>query len=82
MTAIDRLPDAARILGYLAGTGDFGALAVRALVADAAGKVAASAHQTPDRFGTPEPDLDSRRALEYMRGVLDDLADIQPTIPA
>ena len=28
MAAIDRLPDAARILGYLASTGDFGTLAV------------------------------------------------------
>lgn len=42
MVAIDRLPDAARVLGYLATTGDFGALASRILVADAAAMIAAA----------------------------------------
>ena len=79
MTAIDRLPDAARMLGYLASTGDFGALAVRALVADAASKVAASAARGPGRFGTTQPDLDSRKALEYMRDTLGELANHEYT---
>jgi hypothetical protein len=70
MTALDRLPEAARILGYLAGSGDFGALAVRTLVADSASQIAARVEQTPDRFRGPERELDARQALEYMREVL------------
>jgi predicted ATPase/class 3 adenylate cyclase len=77
MAAIDRLPDAARVLGYLAITGDFGALAVRTLVADAASKIAASAGRTPDPEQPPGQQLDARQALEYMRDVLDELADDQ-----
>jgi predicted ATPase/DNA-binding SARP family transcriptional activator len=69
MAAVDRLPDAARVLGYLTTTGDFGALAVRTLVADAAGKIAASAPEQP--IGQQ---LDARQALAYMRDVLDELA--------
>jgi predicted ATPase/DNA-binding SARP family transcriptional activator len=78
MASIDRLHDAARVLGYLATTGDFGALAVRTLVADSAGKVAAGAGPTPDRQQQPPVQLlDARHALEFMRDVLDELADDQ-----
>jgi hypothetical protein len=70
MAAIDRLPDAARVLGYLTTTGDFGALAVRTLLADAASTIAA----TPDLEGPPGQQLDARQALVYMRDVLDELA--------
>ena len=74
MAAVGRLPDAARILGYLASTGDFGNLAARGLVADAANKIAVSAQRAPDQFQTPRPELDARQALEYMRNTLDELA--------
>jgi predicted ATPase/DNA-binding SARP family transcriptional activator len=77
MAAIDRLHDAARVLGYLAATGDFGALALRTLVADAAGKIAAGVGHTPDLERPPGQQLDARQALEYMRDVLDELADDQ-----
>ncbi|WP_218038363.1 BTAD domain-containing putative transcriptional regulator [Acrocarpospora pleiomorpha] len=63
MAAIGRLRDAARVLDYLATTGDFGALALRTLVADAAGQIAAGVVQPGQKF-------DARQALEYMRDVL------------
>jgi len=77
MAANDRLPDAARVLGYLATTGDFGALALRTLVADAASTIAASAGHIPDLEQSPGQQLDAHQALEYMRNVLDELADDQ-----
>src|SRR6478609_7233425 len=52
MAIIDRLPAAARVLDYLRAAGDFGALAARTLVADAAAQVAANADRQ-DR--SPEP---------------------------
>ncbi|GAA1293354.1 hypothetical protein GCM10009609_72900 [Pseudonocardia aurantiaca] len=73
MAAIDRIPDAARVLGYLAASGDYGALASRTLVADAAGKIAAAVGYTPGL----KQRLDARQALEYMRHVLDELIDDQ-----
>ncbi|MEO3860291.1 hypothetical protein [Acrocarpospora sp. B8E8] len=66
MAAIGRLQDAARVLDYLATTGDFGALALRTLVADAASKIAAGVVRPGKKF-------DARQALEYMRDVLTDL---------
>lgn len=78
MTAtMQRLPDAARMVGYLETTGDFGALASRTIVADAATKVAANTEDTPRQEQAAGRDLDQRQALEYMREVLDDLADDQ-----
>ena len=77
MAANDRLPDAARVLGYLATTGDFGALALRTLVADAASTIAASTGHIPDLEQSPGQQLDAHQALEYMRNVLDELADDQ-----
>ena len=70
MAAVDRLPEAARITGYLASAGDFGTVAVRALVADAGDKIAVSAKQFPDQFETSGHELDARQALEYMRDKL------------
>lgn len=78
MTTIDHLPAAARMLGYLeTTTRDFGALAARTLVADAASKAAADTENTQDREQAGGRGLDDRQALEYMRRVLDDLADDQ-----
>jgi hypothetical protein len=71
MAAIDRLPAAARVLGYLQAAGDFGALAARTLVAEAAARIAAS--HIPDHEGSPDPELDARHALMYMQDVLDGL---------
>ena len=76
MAAIDRLPAAARVLVYLREAGDFGALAARTLVADAAARIAAGL--IPDHDRTPEPEHDSRHALMYMRDVLDGLIAVSP----
>ena len=74
MTAtMERLPAAARMLGFLETTGDFGALASNRIVADAAGKVAAHTEHTPGQEQAAGRDLGRRQALEYMREVLDDL---------
>jgi hypothetical protein len=69
MAIIDRLPAAARVLDYLRAAGDFGALAARTLVADAA----ANPDRIPEKDRSPEPLLDARHALRYMRDVLDAL---------
>ena len=61
------------VLGYLGAAGDFGALAARTLVADAAARIATSAERIPDQDRSPEPRLDARHALTYMRDVLDEL---------
>jgi predicted ATPase/DNA-binding SARP family transcriptional activator len=74
MAAIDRLPDAARMLGYLETTNDFGALASRTLVSDAANKIAADTAPTPDPEQAPAQRLDDRQALAYMRDILAELA--------
>ena len=55
MAIIDRLPAAARVLDYLRAAGDFGALAARTLVADAAAQIAADADRIPTRIGHPNP---------------------------
>ena len=78
MATIDRLPAAARVLDYLRAAGDFGALAARTLVADAAARIAADAESIPDHDRTPEPRLDARHALTYMRDVLDGLIAVSP----
>ena len=73
MVTIDRLPAAARVLDYLALAGDFGALAARTLVADSAAQIAANPERIPNHDRSAEPRLDARRALTYMRDVLDEL---------
>jgi hypothetical protein len=55
MAAIDRLDEAAHMLGYLETINDFGALASRTLVSQAARKVAAhtmTMKNPPSRPGT------------------------------
>jgi len=81
MAAIDRVPEAARILGYLTGTGDFGSLAVEALVADAARTIEASAEQTPDLTPARQDELTGREALTYMNNALGGLADLSDGRP-
>lgn len=77
MAAIDRLPDAARMLGYLETMDHFGALSLRTIVADAASKIAANTEQATDPERASGRNLDARQALAYMRDVLDELADDQ-----
>ena len=74
MTAMGRLPEAARIRDYLLSTGDFGNLAARGLVNDAAYRIAVRAERSADRFQASGRDLDARQALEYMRDTFDELA--------
>jgi hypothetical protein len=61
MAAIDRLPAAATVLGYLQAAGDFGALAARTLVADAAARIAAGRPPGSNRAG--EPRLSGMRSV-------------------
>ncbi|TMR22383.1 hypothetical protein ETD86_11840 [Nonomuraea turkmeniaca] len=72
MAAIDRLPEAVYVIDYLEAINDFGALATRTLVAEAAHKVAA--RSSTDRAGASGDRLDDRQALAYMRDVLGRLA--------
>jgi predicted ATPase len=65
MARMDRLDEAAHMLGYLEAINDFGTLAVRTLVADAAAKI------TEDHEArVAGRRLDDRHALAYMRDVL------------
>ena len=67
MAALDRLPAAEPVLRYLEITGDFGALAARTLVADAAQRIAHGLR----RSVTEDSDrLDAHHTLTYMRDVL------------
>ena len=59
MATIDRLPAAARVLNYLATAGDFGALAARTLVADAATRIAADPERYPGTGPVTRPRLDA-----------------------
>lgn len=70
MAAIDRIAEAAHMLGYLEAVNDFGALAVRTLVSEAAAKVAASGWQSSE----PGHRIDDRAALGHMRDVLVELS--------
>jgi len=74
MAAIDRRAEAAHMLSYLAAANEFGALASRTLVAEAAGKVADIPGQATDLSRAPTPRIDDRQALTYMRDVLDHIA--------
>ncbi|MDN5857167.1 MAG: NB-ARC domain-containing protein, partial [Pseudonocardia sp.] len=73
MASVDRVHDAARVLGHLATAGDFGALAAKTLVADAAAKIASAAGPALGAEQQPGNQLDASRTLEYMRDVLDQL---------
>ncbi|MCZ2857476.1 AfsR/SARP family transcriptional regulator [Blastococcus sp. VKM Ac-2987] len=69
MAAIDRLTDAARVLPYLDTTGDFAHLARERLIADPVRRIEAD----PDLADHPRGDPDARRALAFMRAVLDEV---------
>lgn len=71
MTTARRLSEAATVFGYLEATTEFGALASRTLVAEtASGVVGDDALAAAVASGRR---LDDRRALDYMRGVVDEL---------
>ncbi|MFF5213504.1 BTAD domain-containing putative transcriptional regulator [Streptosporangium sp. NPDC000396] len=72
--AIDRIAEAAHMLGYLEAANDFGALAARTLVAEAANKIAASVRHGSDPTPVSTHHIDDRAALIYMRDVLVELA--------
>jgi predicted ATPase/DNA-binding SARP family transcriptional activator len=79
MTTIDRLPEAARILGHLDTTGllDVEGPGFKMLVHDAADKVASNPESTAARKEAAERTHDERHALNYIRDVLDQLLDQQ-----
>lgn len=84
MAAIDRIAEAAHMLGYLEAANDFGALAARTLVTEATNKIAATVR--PGSHATPASvrHIDDRAALIYMRDVLVELArpDARPETSA
>lgn len=65
MATVGRLADAARILCYLDATGLLNKPVWETQVAEARGRIAGA---------VPDPDLDDRQALEYMRRTLDQAA--------
>ena len=75
MATINHLSAAALVLDYLAAAGDFSALAARTLVADSAVRIAANSERISGHDRSAEPRLDARRALMFMRDVLDELGD-------
>ena len=79
MTTINRLPDAARILGLLDTTG-LPPVEALLLGADAADKVASNPTATAAREEAAERRLDERHALNYIRDVLDELLDQQAVV--
>jgi hypothetical protein len=64
------------MLGYLEAANDFGALAARTLVTEAANKIAASIRQGTDSTLASVRRIDDRAALMYMRDVLLELAPL------
>jgi chromosome condensin MukBEF MukE localization factor len=84
MAAIDRIAEAAHMLRYLEAANDFGALAARTLVAEAAGKIGAGVDHGSDSTSASVRHIDDRAALKYMRDVLVELArpDAQLEPPA
>ena len=73
VAALDRLPDAACLLRYLDTTGLLDAAFWSTQVAAARDRAAAAIRTAPDRDQPAGHRLDDRRALEYMRRVLDEL---------
>lgn len=78
MAAIDRTAEAAHMLTYLGAANDFGALAARTLVAEAANKIAAAVRHGADATPASARHIDDRAALVYMRDVLAELARPDP----
>jgi hypothetical protein len=75
MVKVDRLADAARIVGFLESTGSLDVSALRSLVAGDAGRIAADAAHDIHHERTVGRDLDDRGALIFMRDVLGRLVD-------
>jgi predicted ATPase len=75
MVRVDRLAEAARIVGFLESTGSLDVSALRSLVAGDAGRIAADAAHDTHHERTLGRDLDDRRALIFMRDVLGRLVD-------
>ncbi|WP_214108138.1 ATP-binding protein [Acrocarpospora catenulata] len=81
MAAIDRITEADHMLRYLEAANDFGALAARTLVTEATHKIAATVRHGSDPTPPSVRQIDDRAALEYMRDVLNKLAQTQPKLP-
>ena len=77
MTAVDRLPEAARILGHLDTTGllDAEGPGFKLLIADAADTVASDPTARSAREDAAGQERSERDALAYMRDVLDEILD-------
>jgi hypothetical protein len=75
MIKVDRLPEAAHILGFLESTDSLDVSTLRALVGHDAVEIAADAERGMNHERTIGGDLDDRRALTFMRDVLDQLVD-------
>jgi hypothetical protein len=73
MVKVDRLPEAARILGFLESTGSRDVSALRSLVTGDVGRFSGDSEHEMDRERAIGRDLDDRRALAFMRDVLDRL---------
>jgi plasmid stabilization system protein ParE len=69
MAAIDRIAEEAHMLSYLETANDFGALAARTLVAEAAKKIASLGYAPASGSR-----VDDRATLTYMREILVELA--------
>ena len=80
MVKIGRRPEAAHILGFLESTGAVDVSALKSLVAHDAGTNAAHAQSDTDRQRAAGRDLDDRRALIFMRDVLDRLVDCEQVV--
>ena len=70
MVRVDRLPDAARILGFLESSGALDAPALRTLVSSDAERIATDPTPVTHDERTRGRDLDERRALGFIRDVL------------
>jgi hypothetical protein len=75
MVKVDRLREAARILGFLESTDSLDVSALRSLVTGDAGTIAANAGHDTNHERTVGRDLDDRQALIFMRDVLSQLAE-------
>jgi predicted ATPase/DNA-binding SARP family transcriptional activator len=75
MVRVDRRPEAARILGFLESTDSIDVSALRSRFGGDTGWRAADFEHDMEHERTIGRDLDDRRALTYMRDVLDRLVD-------
>jgi predicted ATPase/DNA-binding SARP family transcriptional activator len=80
MVKLDRLPEAARILGFLESTGSLNVPALRPLIVSDAGRIAADSEHDTDHERAIGSDLNDRDALTYVRDVLDRLVDCERVV--